>query len=571
MTTMDISELARKYAVKNASDYGKAMPGPIISKLMSGSKGASIQDVSLAAQEAADWANGLSKEDMQKEYAKYSAEFDSERKEKVEKTSKPKMELVGAVKGSFHTRFSPEPSGYAHIGHAKSALLASTFAQIYDGKVSLYFDDSNPEKEKQEFVIAIKQDMKWLGVKFNDEYYASDNIPKIYEYARKLLVAGKAYACSCSVEVMKEMRMHGEACKHSEQKPEENGLIFTEMLGGKFEEGDTVIRFRGDMKSDNTALRDPTILRIKLDKHYRQGTKYKVWPLYDFNTPINDYLHGITDVIRDKNYELRTPLYYMILEAMGLQKPRISLDARLEIKNNITSKREINIYIEQGLLTGYDDLRLVTLSALRKRGVKPQAIKEFVLRFGMSMTNSTVDISMLLDENKKLIDGEAKRLYYVEDPVKLTVLEPIAMDVELKLHPTAKMGSRTYKTDGNFFVSGSEAKTFPPAGSTMKLKSLYTLQIKDNTPSLITAYKIDGESDLKVQWVTKEHMDCEVIIPRPPLKDDGEFDTSSMQISKGYVEKYASKLKEGEIVQFERFGFCKLYDKKKMSFIYLSK
>ena len=567
---MGMEELARKYAVKNAFDYGKAITGPIISKLMASTKGSDAKEALKAAQAAVDWANSLARDDLQKEYSKYSAEFAEDRKEKAEKSAKPKMELQGAVKGAFHTRFSPEPSGYAHIGHAKAALLASTFAQIYGGKVSLYFDDSNPEKEKQEYVDAIRSDMKWLGIGFDDEYYASDNIPKVYEYARKLLSEGKAYACSCSAEEMKGMRMHGKACPHSRQKPAESSAIFEEMLAGKMDEGDAVIRFRGDMGSENTALRDPTMLRIKKDRHYRQGSKYTVWPLYDFNTPINDCLHGITDVIRSKEYELRNPLYHLVLDALGLPKPRIHLEARLTIKHNITSKRYLHIYVEQKLLGGYDDPRLVTLSALRKRGVRPAAIREFVLRFGMSRVDSVVDISMLLDENKKLIDPEAKRLYYVENPVKLLVEGAKAQKVELKLHPAADLGSRSCKTGSAFYLSGSDAKPLQP-GSTMRLKGLYTVKVSKSEPQLVTAAPIEGESELKAQWVTEKHLDCEVLMPKPPLREDGEFDTESLPISRGYVEEYASKLKEGEVVQFERFGFCILNDRKRMSFIFISK
>ena len=567
---METEELARKYAIKNAFDYGKAMAEPIASKLMAASRGAKIQEMSKIARGAADWANSLSKDDLQKEYAKYSVEFASEKKEKTEKTAKPRMELEGAVKGNFHTRYAPGPSGYATIGHAKAALLASAFAQIYEGKLSLYFDDSNPEKEKQEYVDAIRDDLKWLGLRFDDEYYASDNIPKIYEYARKLLSEGKAYACSCTVEEMKGMRMHSRQCPHSAQKPAENSAIFSEMLEGKMEEGDAVIRFRGDMKSENTALRDPTILRIKKDKHYRQGNKYAVWPLYDFNTPINDCLHGITDVIRSKEYELRDPLYRMILEAAGLPSPRIHPMARLTIKNNLPSKRYQRIYIEEGLLSGYDDPRLVTLAALRKRGIRPAAIKEFVLRFGMSKVNSVVDISMLLDENKKLIDPEAKRLYYVENPIKLIVEDAKPQNVELKLHPTADMGTRSYKAGSTFYISGTDASQVS-GGDSLRLKGLYTVKASKVEPGLITASPIEGESDLKVQWVTEKRLDCEVVIPKPPIRDDGEFDRESLQTSKGYVEDYASKLKEGEVVQFERFGFCILTDRKKMSFTFISK
>jgi glutamyl-tRNA synthetase len=568
---MEMNELARKYAVKNAIDYGKAMPGPIISKLMAGAKGGDVSAVTATAKEASDWANSLSAEELQAEYSKYAEEFESDKKIKAEKTAKPKMELEGAVKGNFHTRYAPGPSGYATIGHAKAALLASSFAQIYQGKLSLYFDDSNPEKEKQEYVDAIRADLKWLGIKFDDEYFASDNIPTIYEYARKLIKEGKAYACSCDVETMKKKRMGKEECGHRNGDFSESLRIFELMVKGQMDQGEAVIRFKGDMGSDNTAIRDPTILRVKKDKHYRQDSKYSVWPLYDFNTPINDVLHGITDVIRSKEYELRDPLYRMVLEALGLQPPRIHPIARLVIKNNLPSKRYQRIYIEEGLLSGYDDPRLVTLSALRRRGIKPEAISEFVLRFGMSKTDSVVDISMLLDENKKLVDPTAKRLYFVDNPVRLSIEHAKTKTVELKLHPTAKMGSRKYKVDGNFCISGTDAKKLTPT-MLFKLKELDSLRMKEYDNDVIVATQADQDTRFRIQWVPeKQYVECQIIVPKPPLLEDGEFDRSSLQVVKGYAEPYVSKLREREVIQFERFGFCILDDKKKMSFILMSK
>ncbi len=569
---MDIGELARKYALKNAVDYGKAIPGPIVSKLMAASKGQKdMKEIAKAASDAAAWANALGKDDLQKEYAKYSVEFDAEKKVKTEKTAKPKMELEGATTGTFVTRFPPEPSGYMHIGHAKVAILEQEFKKIYNGKLLLYWDDSNPEKEKQEFVDAFKKDLDWLGIKFDKEAYASDNIPKVYDYARQMILGGKAYACSCDSEQLKEGRMKGKGCEHRLGTPEDSLKAFESMLKGELAEGDAIIRFKGDMKSPNTTLRDPTLMRIKKEKHYRQGTKYTVWPLYDLNTPINDFLNGVTDVIRDKNYELRDALYMAILDSLGLGKPRIHPEARLVIDNNITSKRDLNILFKEGKITGYDDPRLITIAALKRRGVKPAAIREFVMRFGMSRSESHVDISMLMDENKKLIDADAKRLYFVESPVKVTVEDATRQKIEIKLHPTANMGSRSYTVDGTFYVSKQDADTLQ-MGMVFKPKGLYGVRVTKYESGTIVGTKIEEDSKLKVQWVNeKNRTDCEILVPKPPLKEDGEFDTASLVTVKGYAEDYALKLKEGEIIQFERFGFCILDDKKRMSFIFMSK
>jgi glutamyl-tRNA synthetase len=560
----------RKYAVKNAHDYGKAQPGPIIGKIMA-LPNADIKEARAEAERAVRWVNSLSKAELEKEYSEYSREFESDEKEKLERTSKPKMALPGAEYGKFHTRFAPEPSGYMHIGHAKAALVAKGFAEMYKGKITLYFDDSNPEKSEQKFVDEIKKDLGWLGTEFDEEKYASDNIERVYEYSRKLILGGHAYACSCTADAIKEKRMRKEGCIHRSADKSESIAVFEKMLSGDLEEGDAVIRFRADMKSDNTALRDPSILRIKKHEHYRQGTKYTVWPLYDLNTPINDSLNGMTDIIRSKEYELRDAFYPMVLDALGLEKPRMHLEARLVIKNNITSKRYVNLYIEEGLLSGHDDPRLITLSALRRRGVKPDAIRDFVLRFGMSKSESVVDVSMLLDENKKRIDGGARRLFYVENPVKLVVQGAETREVELKLHPSADLGSRSYEVGDTFYISSADASQLKPK-SRVALKGLYTVEVVKKARDGMLAVRSDKDSDLRVQWVAEgKLLLAEVAMPKPPLKPDGTFDKESMERSKGYVESYSSKLKHGDIVQFERFGFCILDNKKEMSFIFISK
>lgn len=568
---MDIVEVARRYAVKNAIDYGQAMPGPIVSKLMALRQG-SIEEASKVANEAAAWANAMSKDDLKSEYAKYAEGFAVEKKEKEEKTAKPKMELPGAVKGSFVTRFPPEPNGYMHIGHAKAVILEQEFKRIYGGKLLLYWDDSNPEKEKQEFLDSIKRDLDWLGIEFDREVYASDNMEKVYSYAKILIEKGKAYACSCNSERMREMRMKGGECEHRNTGINENLKVFEQMMEGELEEGEVVIRFKGEMKSDNTTLRDPTLMRVKKSKHYRQGSKYSLWPLYDLNTPINDYLNGVTDVIRDKNYELRDALYLMILDALGLKRPRIHSEARLVINDNVTSKRELNILIEEEKISGPDDPRLITIAGLRRRGIRPEAIREFIMRFGMSRSESHIDISMLLDENKKLVDPTAKRLYFVDNPAKVLIEGLEAKSIELKLHPSANLGSRSYRTDGVFYVSGTDAKAMP-MGAIFKLKGFTEgFRVDHFEDSSMMCKIVDEDAKLKAQWVTdRNKIPCQVIMPRPPLKKDGEFDNESLTVVKGFIEDYALKLKEGEMVQLERFGFCILDDKKAMSFIFMSK
>ncbi|MGD0729033.1 MAG: glutamate--tRNA ligase [Candidatus Micrarchaeaceae archaeon] len=569
----EINDMIRKYAVKNAIDYGKARMENVFGKVIREVPKDQTGELRIAIQKIIDEVNSLSKGELENEYKNYEKEFDEKYEKKVETTSKPKMVLEGAVKGDFATRFAPEPSGYMHLGHANAAYLAQEFAKIYEGKIFLYFDDSNPEKESQEFVDAFRRDLNWLGIKFDKEYFASDSMEKIYEYAKMLISSGNAYACECNGEEIKKYRFEGTECKHRNASPSDNLNKFEMMLANKYDEEKIVIRFKGDMKSLNTALRDPTILRIKKANHYRQGTKYIVWPLYDFNTPINDSINGVTDAIRTKEYELRGPLYDMVLDALQLRKPRMHLHARIPIKDNITSKRELNKLIKDGYIKGYDDPRLITISALRRRGIKPEAIREFVLRFGMSKAESSVDISMLLDENKKLIDPTAKRLYYIPGPVDLTVKNFESAEIEIKLHPSNDLGSRKYIINNRFYISGEDASNLKDH-EVIKLKELFNVEVEREKDGLVgNLTEMEFSKDTKrVQWVSDgNYIPCKIFMPGSPLDEKGEFNPKSLRINEGYVENYAARLDDHEIIQFERFGFCILDDKSKMQFIFISK
>ncbi|MGC8495946.1 MAG: glutamate--tRNA ligase [Candidatus Micrarchaeia archaeon] len=569
-------ELIRKYAIKNAIDYGKAsvssVLGKVISKLGNDEKG-NIQDIKAKVMIVVEQVNKEPRSKIEQEYQAYKDEFEKEEKIKVEQTAKPKMVLENAVYGSFATRYAPEPNGYMHIGNAKAAILAEEFAKIYKGKIFLYFDDTNPEKERSEYVQAMHDDTSWLGIKFSGEYYASDNIETIYKYAEQAIANGKAYVCTCTPEQMKKDRFDMHECVHRSQSPETNAELFRKMLSGGFEEGEAVLRFKGDMHAQNTVMRDPTIMRIKKHEHYRQGNKYIVWPTYDFNTPIMDSIHGITDPIRSKEYELRNELYYAVLDAIGLRKPTMHLEARLVIKNNITHKRVLKTLISEGKLSGYDDPRLVTIASLKRRGIQPQAIREFVLRFGMSKVDSKVSLSMLLDENRGIIDPIAKRLFYVEEPVKVVVKDAVPQSISLKMHPTSNLGTRNYNIGNTFYISKSDANM--KEGEIVRLKDLYDIRIEsaDGNGIVATMSKSqDSQQVRKIQWVADGSNErCTILIPGDPLNDNGTFNPDSLTESKGLIESAISSMPKGTILQLERFGYAIIDDPESKRLIFISK
>jgi glutamyl-tRNA synthetase len=570
MLSNEIKELVKKYAIKNAVEYGSARAENVIGKAIRKVPKTEIEELKRLVGQVVAQVNSLPEDELQREYSNYEKEFEAQYEKRAEASSKPRMVLEGAKEGDFATRFPPEPGGYMHIGHANAAFLGQEFAKMYRGQLFLYFDDTDPEKESQEFVDAFKKDLDWLGIRFDREFYASDNIEKIYEYARLLINEGKAYACECPAEQTKKDRFAGNECKHRDSDPSVNLEKFDMMLANKYEEEKISIRFKGNMKSLNTALRDPTILRIKKGRHYRQGTKYVLWPTYDFSTPINDSINGVTDAIRTKEYELRDELYNMVLDAVGLRKPRLHLHARFVIKDNITSKRKLNQLVKDGLIKGYDDPRLITIAALRRRGIQVGAIKKFVLSVGMTKVESSVGLAPLLSENKKLIDQKSRRLYYVPAPVDLQVNNFENKTVRLNFHPTEKLGYREYTARNKFYISGEDATSLKE-NEIIKLKELFSVRVNRGEDYWMGSI-VDAETEKRVQWVCDGNfVKCSVLVPGAPLDDEGNFKKGSLQVNEGYVESCAAGLNEREIVQFERFGFCVLDNKEKMQFILISK
>ena len=263
---------------------------------------------------------------------------------------------------------------------------------------------------------------------------------------RRLIKKGKAYICFCPAEEVKENRNSGKDCEHKKQASKENLKLWKEMLAKKQKEG--ILRFKGDMKDLNSAMRDPTLFRIKTEPHYRQGSKYAVWPTYDFNTPIIDSIKGITDTLRSKEYELRDELYYTMLDLLGLRKPRIHSFARLEIENNMTSKRKLKELIKGGSSGDGTTQGSSPSPDLRRRGITPEAIREFVLRFGMSKTESKVSIDMLLAENRKIVDSNRKKALFHRETQKdkgKRNSKRALQEIKIKAHPNADMGYREYK------------------------------------------------------------------------------------------------------------------------------
>jgi len=428
---------------------------------------------------------------------------------------------------------------------------------MYGGKFILRFDDTNPEHAEIEFYEVQKEDLRWLGIEWDKEYHTSDNLKIHYKLAEQLINQGDAYICKCAPETIREGRFHGKECKCCSASCGDNIDRWKEMISSSVE--GAILRLRGDMTCANTAMRDPTLFRIIEKPHPIHGHKYRVWPTYDFAGAVEDSISGVTHPFRTKEYELRDECYFRILEMLNLRKPHLMEFARLSIEGMPVSKRKIKPLIDNGLVSGYDDIRLPTLRGLAKRGIMPEAIKKFVFSQGISKVESTITFSLVEAINRKLVDPIAKRYFFVQNPVKLMVENAPATEKSIRFHPTDEtMGSRTIQTGDTFFVQKEDMQKLK-TGDIFRLKGLFNVKIMAKNGGVVGEYvgeKLIADS-AKIQWTTDNFVDMHVFIPHLLYQHD-KYNDASLEIVTGVAEQAVSSIKTGEIVQFERFGFVRI-------------
>ena len=388
------------------------------------------------------------------------------------------------------TRFPPEPNGYLHIGHAKSILLNYGLAQKYHGKFNMRFDDTNPTKEKVEFVESIKADIKWLGADWEDRLYcASDYFEQMYEAAVKLIKKGKAFVCDLTAEQIREYRgtltEPGKESPYRDRSVEENLDLFERMKNGEFEDGSKVLRAKIDMASPNINMRDPVIYRVAHMTHHNTGDKWCIYPMYDFAHPIEDAIEGVTHSICTLEFEDHRPLYDWVVRELEYPHPPKQIEfAKLYLTNVVTGKRYIKKLVEDGIVDGWDDPRLVSIAALRRRGFTPESIKMFVDLCGVSKANSSVDYAMLEYCIREDLKMKKPRMMAVLDPLKLVIdnypEDQIEyLDVANNME-NPELGSRKVPFGRELYIEREDFMEVPPK----KYKRLYP----DNEVRLMNAY-----------------------------------------------------------------------------------
>jgi glutamyl-tRNA synthetase len=561
-----IERIAEKNALLNASKHGgRADVDAVMSKVM-GELRDRKPDPKLVysiVKRIVDKINSLTVEEQENALSSY--EHVEKRKEEEEK-EKRLPELPGAEKGKVVLRLPPEPSGFMHIGHAMAFSINYIYKKMYDGKLWLRFEDTNPRKVESKYYDSFRNGIRWLGIEYDFEKNVSEDIELIYSYGTKLLESGYAYACSCSSERVKKLRFEGIECEHRVASIDSNLRIWENMLSKKYREGEYVIRLKGDMKNQDYSLRDPNIFRIIEKEHPLTAERFSVWPTYDIANVIEDEVCGVTHVLRSS--EFHTTLQNMMRRMLSFREIKITQFSRFDFKGTPVQKRLLRPLVEKGYVEGWDDPRMPTIEGIKRRGIIPQAILRFTQEVGYTKSEHEYDWSLLFAINRKLLDPTAKRLFFVPEPTVLNV-RGLRKKVTLKLHPERELGSRAIDVNGKVLVPSEDVRKLE-VGEVFRLMELCNVKLisKNNSKEAECEYLGDEilQGTKKVQWVVPDSIPLDVVIPSELFDDKGRFRDDSLTIVKGFVERYFSNINEGEIIQFVRFGFCRVDGKDKVIF-----
>ncbi|OQA53418.1 MAG: Glutamine--tRNA ligase [Candidatus Omnitrophica bacterium ADurb.Bin292] len=505
--------------------------------------------------------------------------------------------------GRIHTRFPPEPNGYLHIGHAKAICISFGIARDYRGLCNLRFDDTNPEKEENEYVNSIREDVRWLGFDWGDrEYYASDYFDSLYQHAETLIQKGKAYVCDLTADEQREYRgtltRPGKNSPYRDRPVEENLDLFRRMRAGEFPDGARVLRAKIDMASPNMNMRDPTMYRIKRVSHHRTGDRWCIYPMYDFTHCISDSIEGITHSLCTLEFENNRPLYDWFLVELGIHRPQQIEFARLNLTHTVLSKRVLLRLVQQKIVSGWDDPRMPTISGFRRRGYTPSSIRNFCDQIGVAKFNSTIDMGVLENSIREELNKTAPRMMAVLKPLKVVITNyPEGKTEELEAvnnpeDPSA--GSRKVPFGRELYIEQEDFRETPPPkyfrlapGKEVRLRYAYFIKcekvIKDPATGDVKEVHCTYDPETRggnnppdgrkvkgtIHWVSAKHaVSPEVRLYEPlfNVKDPNDFpegkdifvnmNPQSLEVLKhAKLEPALGQMAPGERVQFERMGY----------------
>jgi glutamyl-tRNA synthetase len=490
---------------------------------------------------------------------------ETQKKEKAEEKRLPPLPNVDNYP-LIVTRFSPNPDCVLHLGSARAILLSHEYARMYNGKFILRFEDTDPKVKKPSLIFydSIRQDLKWLGCKVDEEYIQSDRLPIYYEYTKRLIGDCNAYVCECLPEEFRKKTLAKTVCPCRNLPVEEQLERWERMLSGGYSEGQAVVRVKTDIEHPNPAVRDWPALRIidtKKYPHPRVGSKYIVWPLYNLAAGLDDHLMGMTHIIRGKEHYTNMVRQKYMYEYLGWEYPEAIHYGRLKITGAFLSKSKIVQGIQEGIYADFDDPRLGTFAALRKRGITPEAIKKMIIDVGTKSNDVTLSWENLYSYNRKILDTTSDRYFFVPEPFELKVLKvPKTFNAKLPVHPEKpERGFREYTVApeghdqvASFWISRNDAEALE-VGKVIRLMELFNVKIDGKTANLVTAsFTSESYEDVRkikaqlIQWILKgSEFQCNVVMP-------------DASVTGGFAESACKKLKPDTIIQFERFGFTRI-------------
>ena len=562
----ELREFIRKAALLNAVGHdGKAQAGALVGKIL-GEKAelrSRVKELSGVINVVVNEVNSLS---LVEQKAIVEVNWpETQKKHEAEEKKLPPLPNADKYK-QIVTRFSPNPDCVLHLGSARAILLSHEYARIYNGKFILRFEDTDPKIKRPslKFYDSIRQDLKWLGCTVDEEYIQSDRLPIYYEYTEKLIGDGNAYVCECVPEIFRKMIIEKQACPCRDLPASENLERWHRMLDGGYTEGQAVVRVKTDLENPNPAVRDWPALRIidtKKYPHPRVGSKYIVWPLYNLAAGLDDHLMEMTHIIRGKEHYTNMVRQKYMYDYLGWTYPEAIHYGRLKITGAFLSKSKIVQGVKEGTYTGYDDPRLGTFAALRKRGITPEAIKKMIVDVGIKSNDVTLSWENLFSYNRKILDATSDRYFFVAQPVELKVLNiPKNFQAKLPLHPEKpERGFREYSVAPqgvnktvSFWISTKDAEALEPE-KMVRLMELFNVKVESKTDNLVTArFASESYEDVRkikvqlIQWIPEgTEFPSQVVMP-------------DASVTEGFAEADCKKLKPDAIIQFERFGFVRV-------------
>ncbi len=541
-----MKETILKYALQNAIKYdGKASFQAVIGKCLNEKPELrNNKEFFKDANNIIKEVNSLKLKDQIKKLERLAPELLKEEK-KIEEHKLPELKNV---KNKVVMRIAPYPSGPLHIGNARPAILNDEYVKKYKGKLLLVIDDTIGSKEKdisKDAYKLIPNALKWLDVNFKEIIYKSDRLEIYYKYAVELIKKERSYVCSCNEEKLRENRRKGVECKCRSNSIEKNLELWKQMF--KAREGSLALRIKTSMQDKNPAFRDRVLFRISDRKHPRVGNKYRVWPLLEISWAVDDYLLGITHILRGKELMMESEMERFIWKIFNWPEKEIIHTGLLQIEGIKLSKSKSKKEVMSGKYFGWDDPRTFSIDSLRRRGIRKEAIRNFILSFGLTQSEIKVPIDILYDENKKLIEKESNRYFFIENPKKIKIKNAPELNVKVELHPDYKRGYRNFKTENEFYVQDKLEKN-------KVYRFMHLFNFKNN--EFISKELDKSLNATLIHWLpVKDVIKVEVLMPDGSLK-------------KGLGESGLKNVKVNDTVQLERNFYAKLDKKTKDKLVF---